>query len=107
MGAEISTRLPHPLVEDPTGTALAVTEGMTLFPSEVTPAPYRANARRELHRVCLALVFERERAEALQRAAVGHPELALKATAAEVRVAALRARAAQLRRAAGRLSAAA
>jgi hypothetical protein len=80
---------------------------MTLFPSAVTPAPYRTNARRELQRVCLALEFERERAEVLQRAAVGHPELALKATAAEVRVAALKARAAQLRRAAGRLSEAA
>jgi hypothetical protein len=78
---------------------------MTLFPSAVTPAPYRTNARRELQRVCLE--FERERAEVLQRAAVGHPELALKATAAEVRVAALKARAAQLRRAAGRLSEAA
>ena len=82
-------------------------ESMALFPSEVTPAPYRTRARRELHQVCLALAFERERAEALQRAAAGHPELALKATAAEVRVAALKARAAQLRRAAGRLSAAA
>jgi hypothetical protein len=74
---------------------------MALFPSEVTPAPYRTKARQELHRVCLALAFERERAEALRHAAAGHPELALKATAAEVRVAMLRARAAQLRRAAG------
>lgn len=76
---------------------------MALFPNEVTPAPYRTRARQELHRVCLALAFECEHAEALRRAAAGHPELALKAGAAEVRVAALKAHAAQLRRAAGRL----
>jgi len=44
---------------------------------------------------------------ALSRAASARPELAFKAAAAEVRVAALRARAAQLRRAAGRLDPAA
>jgi len=80
---------------------------MALFPDLVTPAPYRLVARRELHRVCLELEYERHRADALRRAAVGHPELALKVTAAEVRIAALRARAAQLRRAAGRLDRAA
>jgi hypothetical protein len=56
-----------------------------LFRDVPTPAPYRLQARRELHRILLEL----------------------KAGAAEVRVAALRARAAQLRRAAGRLSPAA
>ena len=80
---------------------------MALFPDLVTPAPYRLTARRELHRVCLELEYERNRADELRRAAVGHPELALKVTAAEVRIAALRARAAQLRRAAGRLDRAA
>ena len=87
--------------------ALALTNDMALFPNEVAPAPYRSNARRELHRVCLALAFERERAQALRGAAAAHPDLALKADAAEVRVAALRAHAAQLRRAAGRLKPAA
>jgi hypothetical protein len=81
--------------------------GMTLFSNVVTPAPYRARARCELRRVVLELAFERERAEALGRATAAHPELALKAGAAEVRVAALRARAAQLRRAAGQLDPAA
>jgi hypothetical protein len=81
--------------------------GMALFSNVVTLPPYRAKARRELRRIVLELAFERERAEALGRAAVGHPELALKASAAEVRVAALRARAAQLRRAAGQLDPAA
>jgi len=80
---------------------------MALFLNEVTPPPYRSQARRELHRVCLELAFECEHAEALRRAAAGHPELELKAGAAEVRVAALRAHAAQLRRAAGRLKPAA
>jgi hypothetical protein len=80
---------------------------MALFPNDVTPAPYRSKARRELHRVCLALAFECERARALRLAAAEHPELALKAGAAEVRVAALRAQAAQLRCAAGRWSRAA
>ena len=80
---------------------------MMLFPSVTTPAPYRLKARRELRRISLELALESERARALNRAAVGHSELVLKATAAEVRVAALRARAAQLRRAAGQLDPAA
>jgi hypothetical protein len=71
---------------------------MALFPDVVTPAPYRSRARRELRRICLELEFECERARALNRAASGQPDLALKAAAAEVRVAALRAHAAQLRR---------
>ena len=89
------------------GTPLAFTVGMLLFPDVVTPAPYRSQARRELHRILLELEVECERARALSRAAAARPDLALKAGAAEVRVAALRARAAQLRRAAGRLSTAA
>ncbi|HMH52094.1 MAG TPA: hypothetical protein VK548_17795 [Candidatus Acidoferrum sp.] len=80
---------------------------MTLFTNVVTPPPYRAKARRELRRVSLQLEFERDRMGALSRAASARPELAFKAAAAEVRVAALRARAAQLRRAAGRLDPAA
>jgi hypothetical protein len=80
---------------------------MMLLPSVKTLAPYRMKAQRELRRVSLALELECRRAQALNRAAAGHPELALKASAAEVRVAALRARAAQLRRAAGRLAPAA
>jgi hypothetical protein len=76
---------------------------MALFPDLVTPAPYRLKARRELHRVCIELEYERKRADVLRRTAVGRPELALKVTAAEVRIAALSARAAQLRRSAGRL----
>ena len=79
---------------------------MELFP-DVVPAPYRSNARRELRRVLLQLEYERERSSALTQAAARHPELALKAGAAEVRAAALRARAAQLRRSAGRQGAAA
>jgi hypothetical protein len=89
------------------GTPLAQPLGMTLFPNLVRPTEYRATARRQLQRVSLELEFERARAQALARAAVGHPELALRAGAAEVRVAALRAQAAQLRRAAGRLDTAA
>jgi hypothetical protein len=77
-----------------------------LFP-DVTPSPYRVKARRELHRIDLELELECDRARALNRAAAANPELVLKATASEVRVAALRARAAQLRRAAGRLAPAA
>jgi hypothetical protein len=80
---------------------------MALFPDLMTPAPYRLAARRELHRVRVELEYERWRADELRRAAAGHPELTLKVTAAEVRVAALRARAAQLRRSAGRLDPAA
>ena len=79
---------------------------MTLFPNMVTPPPYRANARRELRRVAFELELEGEHARALNRAATADAALALKAIAADVRVAALRARAAQLRRAAGRLTAA-
>ena len=86
---------------------LAPTHGMLLFPSVATPAPYRLKARRELRRICLELELESERARGLSRAAAAHPDLALKAGAAEVRVAALRARAAQLRRAAGQLDPAA
>jgi hypothetical protein len=78
-------------------------ESMGLFPDLVTPAPYRVAARRELHRVCLELEYECRHADELRRVAAGHPELALKVSAAEVRIAALRARAAQLRRSAGRL----
>src|SRR5262245_58104885 len=89
------------------GMALAPRSGMTLFPGVMTSAPYRSRARRELGRISLELEFERERAQALARAAQADPGLALKASAAEVRVAALRARAAQLRRAAGRLEPAA
>jgi hypothetical protein len=79
---------------------------MALFPELVVLPPYRSQARRELRRVSLELEFERARARALTRAATRDPGLALKATAAEVRVAALCARAAQLRRQAGRLDAA-
>jgi hypothetical protein len=86
---------------------IAVTHSMALFPNVATPAPYRSKARRELRRIHLELEFECERAQVLSRAAAAHPDLALKAGAAEVRVAALRARAAQLRRAAGRLDPAA
>ena len=89
------------------GTALAQPLGMALFPNLMRPTPYRATARRQLRRISLELEFERARAQALARAAIGHPELALRAGAAEVRVAALRAQAAQLRRAAGRHDAAA
>ena len=74
---------------------------MDLFP-DVVAAPYRSNARRELRRVLLQLEYERERSSALTRAAARLPELAPKASAAEVRVAVLRARVAQLRRSAGR-----
>jgi hypothetical protein len=80
---------------------------MLLFQNEAIPAPWRLKARRELRRISLELALESERAQALNRAASAHPDLALKATAAEVRVAALRARAAQLRRAAGQLDPAA
>ena len=80
---------------------------MALFPDMVILAPYRSRARRELRRVSLELDYERGRATALAAAATRDPDLALKASAAEVRVAALRARMAQLRRLAGRLSAAA
>ena len=80
---------------------------MALFPDMVILAPYRSRARRELRRVSLELDSERGRATALAAAATRDPDLALKASAAEVRVAALRARMAQLRRLAGRLGAAA
>jgi len=80
---------------------------MELFPNERWPDAYRAKAQNELRRVCLNLALERERADALRRAAAGRPDLLRKAEAAEVRAAALRARAAQLRRAAGRLQPAA
>jgi hypothetical protein len=80
---------------------------MNLFPIVPTPAPFRVKAQRELRRVTRELELESDRARALSRAAAANPRLALKAGAAEVRVAALRARAAQLRRAAGRLAAAA
>ncbi|MBI2757000.1 MAG: hypothetical protein HYX52_09870, partial [Chloroflexi bacterium] len=62
---------------------------------------------RELRRIHLELELECDRARALRRAAATNPDLALKASAAEVRVAALHARAAQLRRAAGQLASAA
>ena len=84
-----------------------MTHSGSLFPDIVTPAPYRLKAQRELRRVCLEMEFQAQHAQALRRAAGGHPDLALKAEAAEVRVAALRARAAQLRRSAGRLKPAA
>ena len=74
---------------------------MSLFPDLVTLPPYRLTARRELRRVGLELDFERWRARELRRIAGGDPTLALKLSAAEVRIAALRARAAQLRRATG------
>lgn len=80
---------------------------MALFPGLVVLSPYRSKARRELRRLSLELEFEHARASALTRAAARDPGLALKATAAEVRLAALRARAAQLRRQAGRLDSAA
>ena len=76
---------------------------MALFPDAVILAPYRSRARRELRRVLLEIEYERKRSSALAHAAARHPELAFKASAAEVRVAALQARAAQLRRLAGRL----
>ena len=71
---------------------------MALFRDLVVLAPHRSRARSELRRVSLELEYERVRARALTQAAARNPELALKATAAEVRVAALQARAAQLRR---------
>ena len=80
---------------------------MALFPDMVILAPHRSRARRELRRVALELDYERRRATALAAAATRDPDLALKASAAEVRVAALRARMAQLRRVAGLLSPAA
>lgn len=80
---------------------------MELFPDEHWPEAHRAKARSELRRVCRELALERERADALRRAAQGRPELLRKAEAADVRAAALRAHAAQLRRAAGRLASAA
>jgi hypothetical protein len=80
---------------------------MMLFPNVTTLAPHRVKARRELRRISLELELESERAQALSRIAAKRPDLALKAGAAEVRVAALRARAAQLRRAAGQLDPAA
>ena len=80
---------------------------MALFPDIVTLAPYRMTARRELRRVCHAREYERCRTEELRRSAAGHPDIAFKVTAAEVRIAALRARAAQLRRSARRLDPAA
>ena len=78
-----------------------------LFPNVTTLAPHRVKARRELRRISLELELESERAQALSRIAAKRPDLALKAGAAEVRVAVLRARAAQLRRAAGQLDPAA
>lgn len=75
---------------------------MALFPDIVIPAPYRLKAQRDLRRVSLDLEYERRRASILKRAAATNPALALKASAAEVRVAVLQARAAQLRRSAGR-----
>jgi hypothetical protein len=80
---------------------------MALFPDLTAPASYRAKARRELRRVSQELEIASERARALRQAATANPDLAFKAIAAEVRVAALRARAAQLRRAAGVLDRAA
>ena len=52
----------------------------------------------ELRRVQMELAHAEGRAETLRKAARLEPGFALKATAAEVRVAALRAHAAQLRR---------
>lgn len=52
----------------------------------------------ELRRVQMELAHAEGRAETLRKAVRLDPGLALKATAAEVRVAALRAHAAQLRR---------
>jgi hypothetical protein len=75
---------------------------MALFPDIVIPAPYRSKAQHDLRRVSLDLEYERRRASILKRAAATKPDLALKASAAEVLVAALQARAAQLRRSAGR-----
>lgn len=80
---------------------------MTLFPEMTVPAPYRVKALCELRRLGRELDLASERADALRRAASGHPDLELKVTAAEVQVAALRARMAQLRRAAGALARAA
>lgn len=74
---------------------------MTRFSSLTKPDLDPSRASHELRRVLLELEFERGRLGALARAASIQPKLALKAGAAEVRVAALRARAAQLRRAAG------
>ena len=84
------------------GTVFAPRFGMALFPDIVIPAPYRLKAQRDLRRVSLDLEYERRRASILKRAAATNPALALKASAAEVRVAVLQARAAQLRRSAGR-----
>lgn len=78
---------------------------MALFHDFVIPAPYRSKAQRDLRRVTLQLEYERRRASLLKHAATTNPDLELKASAAEVRVAALQARAAQLRRLAGRTAA--
>jgi len=77
--------------------------GLALFPGRtVAPTDSRSRARHELRRISLELAWASQRADTLGSAAVHEPDLALRAEAARVRVAALRARAAQLRRAAGR-----
>ena len=86
---------------------VALIQGMALFPDVIILPEYRARARRELRQVSLELEYERRRATGLAAAAARDPDLAFKASAADVRVAALRARVAQLRRSAGRLTSAA
>ena len=84
-----------------------VGSNLVLFPDEIIAAPYRLEARRKLHQVCLELESESRHAEVLKRVAAADPDLKLKISAVEVRIAALRAHAAQLRRTAGRLDRAA
>jgi hypothetical protein len=98
---QFSNGPPDPSVE----RRLLRTSGMGLFPDIVRLPPYRVKALRDLRRVSLDLEYERRRAGMLKRAAATNPALALKASAAEVRVAVLQARAAQLRRTAGRAAA--
>ena len=77
---------------------------MGLFPNPRSAPAYRREAFRELRRVSRELEYERWRAEELKRHSAQNADLALKAAAAEVRIAALQARAAQLRKAAGALA---
>jgi hypothetical protein len=90
----------HGRTRGPIARGVKEVDSVTLFPDVIILAPYRSRARRELRRVSLELEYERRRANALTAAATRDLGLALKASAAEVRVAALRARAAQLRRSA-------
>jgi hypothetical protein len=102
--SQLSAGASHGSGDASPGTSFASGYGMALF-RDAVPAPYRLKARRELHRLSLELEYERRRASFLKQAASTNPELALKAGAADVRVAVLQARLAQLRRAAGRSAA--